>query len=157
MKAYLLKYNLPNIFKVGPVRFYPGVNTISEEDWNKIKENPYLKPRFDRGDLVWIKEPGDSFSTASADGNEQKPSDNPDKSAEAVEFGELEAVPSELIENEFSIDIKSLKLKEAVDLVNVCLKVTDLEAWLRKETRKGVIEAIESRIKLIDSYSEEKE
>jgi len=65
MKTYLLKYNRPNTFTfhsvlkvgeqiVGSLRFIPGVNEITEEQWEAIKSHPLLPQLFKDDYFEWV-------------------------------------------------------------------------------------------------------
>ncbi len=55
-----IEYKQPRIFSVGPVRFLPGNNLISSDEWELIKDHPELKSLFKSKDFTFIegKEPG---------------------------------------------------------------------------------------------------
>lgn len=65
MKTFLLKYKRPNIFTfqsvikvgdkiVGSLQLIPGVNEITEEQWEAIKNHPLLPALFKNDSFEWV-------------------------------------------------------------------------------------------------------
>lgn len=69
MRTFYIEYTLKNLFRIGPVRFMPGIQKIDEDQWDKIKSHPLLQTRFDNGDLKWV--PGRSPNDEKKKGKKQ--------------------------------------------------------------------------------------
>lgn len=135
-KLYLVTYTLPNIFRIGSVRFIPGLNYLTEDQWNEIKDHPLLPNRFKEGHLVWVKTKG--------------PNDfvEPNKKVPSGEVADT-SVSSEL---DLAKDILAdFTIKEAQKMVANTFDVLLLEVWKDKEDRKGVLSAINDQIEKINA------
>lgn len=133
-KVFLAQYTLPNIFKIGPVRFIPGINRVSESDWNQIKNHPLLPHRFDNGHLIWIKDKGPNDYSL--------PVSNENKNKESPVDAEI---------------LNTFNAKEAIELVEKTYDLDLLELWKNNENRKGVSGAIDDQISSLLKQSEEPE
>lgn len=141
-KVFLVQYTLPNVFRIGSVRFIPGLNYITEAQWNEIKSHPLLPYRFTEGHLVWIKNKGPEDYIAA-----NKPSVASDKGQDQVE--DAKVIAHDIL--------AGFSQKEAKELVAKTFDVELLEVWKEKEDRKVVLNAIEDQIKKInDEQSNEK-
>lgn len=122
-KPYLLEYKKPNIFKIGAMRFMPGVNEVTKEQWGELVQHPLLKARFDNGDLQWVAMRG--------------PGDMPARDNKAGKPGKEEN------------PLDGLDVKASVELVGKTVDKATLEKWLATDKRKPVVKAIESQLKKI--------
>ena len=134
-KAYLCVYNKPNLFKIGGYRFFPGLNRISEEQWDRMKAHPLLPARFDNGDLEFVSGKGPEDWNVDA------------KSAVA----EGEASEDALEEN----PLLGIAAKKAIKLVSLTMNHHQLAGWKKTEKRKVVLEAINSQLKKVSPDNEE--
>lgn len=135
MARYLVVYNRPNLFKIGPKRFIPGLNEITQEQWDAIKSHPLLPFRFEKqkgqkvADLVWVdgKSPKDAQKKIEELPVEEKGSDSESHS------------------------LNGLNAKEAIKLIEETLDLDLLNQWKSAETRKGVLAAIDKQIAVFDA------
>lgn len=117
---FMLHYTLPNVWKIGPIRFLPGINEVEESNWNKVKDHPLLQERFDSGALVWVKGPKDEVKKAKA-----------------------EALPP--VEDDGDA-LAGTTVEEAKKLVTDTFDLNLLKKWSETETRKSVLKAIEAQV-----------
>lgn len=132
-ETYFMNYTGANFFRIGPVRFSPGINAITSDQWDAIKAHPALKERMAKKALVWHKGPAgkDAFpdTTTKAKGGEILP--------------EPETASPEVL--------SELSPKEAHAVVVGTLDVNVLKAWDEVEKRRAVKTSIKEQIKLIES------
>lgn len=125
-----LEYKQPRLFKVGPVRFYPGVNWLKQEDWDLIKDHPKLDALFKSGEFAFVA------------GGEPK------------ESGVDE--PAKGDNGEFQNPLEGMSASEAKEAVLKTLDITLLEQLKAVETRKTVLDAIEKQIEKLMPTDDEK-
>jgi len=124
MAKFMFHYTKPNVWKIGSLRFLPGINEVDEAAWNKVKDHPLLQERFNSGALLWVKGPG-------------------------VQKKEVpEDVPPEEVESDVEA-LDGMTSDEAKALVAKTFSLDLLNSWLELETRKGVLKAIEAQIEAV--------
>lgn len=113
MKEFLIKYNKPNLFRIGNKRFISGINKITQSEWDDIKNHPMIEGIFDDGLLEWVKDSPDS-----------KESGN--KSIVITDFKLSEA--KNLVKN--TVDIKLLQEFKKAESRNEILELIDSQISL---------------------------
>jgi len=53
-----VRWNKPNVFTVGEVRLFPGLNEVEENDFQEISKNPIFKAKLESGLAVAEKVEG---------------------------------------------------------------------------------------------------
>lgn len=144
-KVYLAQYTLPNIYRIGPVRFIPGLNYVTESQWEAIKDHPHLPYRFKEGHIKWVANKGPEDYVESRKETKADP---------VSDAGDQEPNADENMEQAADV-LKSLNTKESVKLVKETLDLALLEKWKSKEDRSGVKKAIEDQIAAIEAMSSE--
>ena len=135
-KTYILNYKQKNVFHIQGtgVSFVPGTNFLTEKQWEKIKNHPLLAYKFDNGHLVFAKGRG--------------PDDYIESKVAPKKDSDEEVVSEEENVNDL---IFSASTKEAKEIVESTFDVKVLEYWKEKETRKGVLSAIEDQLEKINA------
>lgn len=113
MKEFLIKYNKPNLFRIGTKRFISGINKITQSEWDEIKNHPMIEDIFGDGLLEWIKGSPDN-----------KESGN--KSTVITDFKLSEA--KNLVKN--TVDIKLLQEFKKAESRNEILELIDSQISL---------------------------
>lgn len=142
-KVYLITYSLPNIFRIGPVRFIPGLNYLTQEQWDAIKDHPLLPARFELEHLVWVE--GRSPEDYEEDLEVELESSDDEQSS--GEDGHKKVAVSALVSTK--------KVKQAKELVRNTFDLELLEAWKEDETRSTVLQEIDEQIQKIHSHAKE--
>jgi len=133
----MIRYTLPNIFRIGPKRFYPGINEITPEEWKAIKDHPMLPHRFEVGALVWVDGKGpDDFPKKPADDAKDDP-----------QTDDEEDTPEEKGASDNPLD--GVNVKATREIIEETYDLDLLAKWKDGETRKVVISAIEKQEKKI--------
>ena len=132
MAGLIVRYTRPNTFRIGPKRFFPGINELTLEQWDAIKDHPLLPARFAAGDLQWI------------DG---KCPDNLKKEKSAKVESNVESKTPEKVEEKSAL--ADLNVKDAKKLIEEALDVTLLEKWKTLEKRKAIAQIIDKQIQKI--------
>lgn len=145
-KVYLAQYTLPNIFRIGSVRFIPGLNYLTEEQWTSIKDHPLLPHRFKEGHIVWIagKSPDDYVQVENSTSVDSVESDSDVVSEESA---------VELAANVLT----SMNSKESINLIKETFDLDVLEEWKKKENRSGVIKAIDEQISALTALESDQD
>lgn len=126
MATYLLENTRPRVFRIADVTLMPGMNEVTDEQWDSIKKNPFTQLALDEGEIKWQtgRGPGDT----------------------AKEVKKLGPYP-----------LKGLTAKEATAIVKKTTAIPTLESWLRIETRKEIIAAINAQVKEIQKVDEDQD
>jgi len=132
MAGLIVRYTRPNTFRIGPKRFFPGINELTPDQWAAIKDHPLLPARFATGDLQWLdgKSPDDL--------KKEKPS--------KVESKVESKTPEKVEEKNPLADCNA---KEAREIIDETLDVTLLEKWKAGEKRKAISVIIDKQIQKI--------
>lgn len=134
MKPFLVEYTKANIFRVnftgggGSVRFMPGVNEITQDQWDSIKDHPLLPLRFQNGDLKWV----------ALRGPDDMPKADRPAAREAVKGQEVADNP-----------LEGLSVKAAVKLVEKTVDAPTLNKWAESDLPKAVSKAVKDQLKKI--------
>lgn len=110
-EARVIGFGMP---KGGNVYFYPGVNNVSDVDWNEISKHPHAKTMLDGKILEILKSP-------------RATKDNAGEDEQAVE-----SVP---LSTDSIVNVPSRQVKSIIDST---LKMDLLERWHDEETRATV-------------------
>lgn len=133
-KVFLVQYKLPNILKFGSVRFMPGINKITQEQWDEIKDHPLLPFRFEEDHLEWLKGKGPDDCVDEEEGVESE--------GEEIEEKELSEMANDVL--------SEYKPKEAKDLVKNTFDVDLLKSWKETEERGAVLKVIDQQIEKLE-------
>jgi hypothetical protein len=68
----LVRYNKPNIWHIGDAKFITGVNEITPELWDSIKDHPLAKKRIDQSIIEIISAKKEDRSDTMLDMSEKK-------------------------------------------------------------------------------------
>ena len=100
----------------------PGKNTISDIEWDKIKNNPLVKERIAKGDIISIVE------------------------HTSVEEEKVLGIE---VDTETE-DLQTMNAKQAVEYIKTCTNIDHLENLLEQEKRKTVKESIKEQLKSLE-------
>ena len=142
MSKVLVKWNKTHVMSVGTglndasiVKFIPGANEFTQEQWDKVKNNPELKKRMEtqivdpkRGKVPMLEVISEGKKAETTNGDEGDNGSNDDNGPAISELG----------------------VKEAKELVKETFNTPLLREWYEGETRKGVKEAIEKQLQTIE-------
>ena len=126
MAKLMIHYTLPNVWRIGSLRLYPGINEVDSKVWDKYKDHPLMKERFDTGALVWIR------------GGE--------KAAKPTAPAIVDGV--EDVEDDEDA-LAGLTVAEANKIVVETFNLELLEKWADIETRKGVLKVIAEQVEKV--------
>jgi len=117
----LIDHKATHVYLVGDFKFMPGVNSVSKQDWEKIKDHPHVKFKLENDDLKIIsdKESGDEQESAAA------------------------GVPAAMH------SLMEFSPKDALRIVDSTFDVDLLKSWEQDEKRKVVRVAIVAQVKKI--------
>lgn len=112
------------VSRKGTLRLMPGVNEVSQETWDKVKDHPHLKRLLAAGHVA-VPKPvgGEGATTVKSDGGEVRPADG----------------------------LAGFSNKEAMRLIGETVDQALLSKWLETETRRNVREAIDKQIEKLKS------
>lgn len=113
MKSYLINYGKPNLFRIQGKRFISGINIITQEEWDSIKNHPMINSLFEEEILKWVKGSPDN-----------KESEN--KSTVITDFKPAEA--KRIVKN--TVDLNVLKEFKKAESRNEILELIDSQISL---------------------------
>lgn len=122
----------------------PGIQEISQENWDAIKGHILLPYRFENGDLEWIpgKGPEDFLVDKDSVIDQEAPKD-----------GSTEPTGDVEVDN----PLKACNAKKAKEFVAETFDVELLKKWQETETRDSVLKAIADQLKKMEPTKEELE
>lgn len=130
-KLYLLDHKRPRIFSIGGLVLAPGINKVTESQWETASKHPLIEGAFDAEHIEWVAGKGpDDYRASRVVGKAGDPvaKDNP---------------------------LSGLSVKEAVKAAKKIVDFDFLTELKGLETRKEVLAIIESQLEKVTPTGED--